>query len=72
VISRRAHRDIRELPSLCLRSTLASMVGSGTSFGIAGCTDSAKHYNSAIELAASIGVPAETQVAVELSKVALA
>jgi hypothetical protein len=48
------------------------MVGRGTSFDIAGCPDSAKHYNSAVELTASIGVPAETQVAVELSDVALA
>jgi hypothetical protein len=48
------------------------MVGRGTSFDIATCTDSAKHYSLAIELAASIGVPAGTQVAVELSEVALA
>jgi hypothetical protein len=48
------------------------MVGRGTSFDIAGCTDSAEHSNWAIQLAVSIGVPAETRVAVELSEVALA
>jgi hypothetical protein len=73
VISRAAHREIRELPAAAspFDAHFVARRGAAPIDG-PGCTDSAKHCNLAIELAASIGVSAETQVAVELSEVALA
>jgi hypothetical protein len=73
VISRRAHREIRVLP-VAVSPVDAHFVArrGGAPIDGPGCTDSAEHSNWAIELAASIGVPAETQVAVELSEVVLA